>query len=203
MRAVVARLWRPVVASALVHLLFLVVYLAKFHGDASVLICAGAQRTGVPPYEYVTRTIGPSGHDGQFYYSLARAPWRRHGLDIDVPAGRHLRIGYPALCWLLSAGEPHLLFYVMPAINFGAIVVLSALELFWLCAAAKAHGGGLSCRWGRIWASPCCMISLMRFRQWPCSPCWLPGFSMPAGPGSPWPLCWRCSAASKTWLWSA
>jgi len=130
MYAVVARLWRPVAASAIVHLLFLAVYLSKFHGDASVLICAGSQRTGVPPYECVTRTIGPSGHDGQFYYSLARAPWRCHGLDIDVPAGRHLRIGYPALCWLLSAGEPHLLFYVMPAVNFTAIVVLSALGAF-------------------------------------------------------------------------
>lgn len=130
MHAIIARLWRPVAASAVVHLLFLAVYLSKFHGDASVLICAGAQRTGSPPYECVTRTLGPSGHDGQFYYSLARAPWRCHGLDIDVPAGRHLRIGYPALCWLLSAGEPHLLFYVMPAVNFVAIVALSALGAF-------------------------------------------------------------------------
>jgi hypothetical protein len=127
MRDTMARVWRPVLAAALVHGLFLAVYLSKFHGDASVLICAGAQRSGVPPYEYVTRTIGPSGHDGQFYYSLAREPWRCHRQDIDVPAGRHLRIGYPALCWLLSAGEPHLLFYVMPAVNFLAIVALSAL----------------------------------------------------------------------------
>ena len=72
MQGVVARLWRPVAAAALVHLLFLAVYLAKHHGDPSVLVCAGSQRTGFPPYEYITRTVGPSGHDGQFYYSLAR-----------------------------------------------------------------------------------------------------------------------------------
>jgi hypothetical protein len=137
MHAVVARLWRPVAAAALVHLLFLAVYLAKFHGDLSVLICAGEQRTGAPPYECVTRTIGPSGHDGQFYYSLARAPWRRHGFDIDLPAGRHLRIVYPAICWLISAGNPRLLFFVMPAVNFVAIVALAAL------------GAGLALRYGR------------------------------------------------------
>src|SRR5438105_2993195 len=109
MQGLVVRLWRPVTAAAVVHLLFLAVYLGKHGRDPSVLACAGALRAGLPPYECVTRTVGPSGHDGQFYYSLARAPWRCHGLDIDVPAGRHLRIGYPALCWLLSAGEPHLL----------------------------------------------------------------------------------------------
>lgn len=124
------RLWRPAAAAACVHLLFLVVYLVKHHGDPSVLVCAGAQRTSSPPYQFVTRTIGPSGHDGQFYYSLAQAPWRSHGLDIDVPAGRHLRIGYPAVCWLVSAGNPRLLFYVMPAINFLAIVALSILGSF-------------------------------------------------------------------------
>jgi hypothetical protein len=130
MQVLVARLWRPTAAAALVHLLFLAVYLTKHHGDPSVLVCAGSQRTGVPPYEYVTRTVGPSGHDGQFYYSLARAPWRCHDFDIDVPAGRHLRIGYPALCWLMSAGQPRLLFYVMPAVNFLAIVAVSALGSF-------------------------------------------------------------------------
>lgn len=130
MKGLLARLWRPVAAAALVHLLFLAVYLGKHHGDPSVLVCAGSQRTGFPPYEFITRTIGPSGHDGQFYYSLARAPWSSHGPDIDVPAGRHLRIGYPALCWLLSAGRPRLLIYVMPAVNFLAIVVLSALGAF-------------------------------------------------------------------------
>jgi hypothetical protein len=127
MQGLVARLWRPVAAAALVHLLFLAVYLAKHHGDPSVLVCAGSLRTGFPPYEYITQTVGPSGHDGQFYYSLARAPWRSHGRDIDVPAGRHLRIFYPALCWLTSAGNPRLLFYVMPAVNFLAIVSLAAL----------------------------------------------------------------------------
>src|SRR6185437_13003064 len=175
MQGLVARLWRPVAAAALVHLLFLAVYLAKHHGDPSVLVCAGSQRTGVPPYEYVTRTVGPSGHDGQFYYSLARAPWRCHDFDIDVPAGRHLRIGYPALCWLVSAGQPRLLFYVMPAINFLAIVALSALGRFWRCGTDKVRGGGSSCLWERISACLCCTISPMSSRRRRCSRSWPPG----------------------------
>lgn len=136
MYAMVARLWRPVAASAVVHAVFLAVYVAKHHGDPSVLVCAGAQRSGAPPYEWITETIGPSGHDGQFYYSLARAPWRRHGGDIDAPSYRHVRIFYPTVCWLISAGRPRLLFYVMPTVNFFAIVILSALGA-WL---AARHG---------------------------------------------------------------
>jgi hypothetical protein len=136
MPSLLASLWRPVAAAALVHLLFLGVYLGKHRGDASVLVCAGACRVGAAPYEYVTRTVGPSGHDGQFYYSLARAPWRCHGADMDLPAVRHLRIAYPALCWLTSAGHPRALFYVMPAINWALIVALSGLGS-WL---ALRHG---------------------------------------------------------------
>ena len=46
MHTVFAQVWRPVAAAACVHLLFLAVYLAKFHGDPSVLICAGAANGG-------------------------------------------------------------------------------------------------------------------------------------------------------------
>lgn len=141
---IVVRLWRPVAAAALVHLLFVGVYLAKHGGDPSSLVCAGAQRGGTPPYERITWTVGPSGHDGQFYYSLAQTPWQRHGQDIDLPPGRHLRIGYPALCWLLSGGRPDLLLYVMPAVNFVAIVILAALG------AALAERYGRSPWWGFV-----------------------------------------------------
>jgi hypothetical protein len=66
------------------------------------------------------------GYDGQFYYAIARAPWRRHLDDVDVPA-RHLRILYPALCWLCSGGHAPLLLWVMPAVNLAAIGSIAGL----------------------------------------------------------------------------
>jgi len=111
-------------------------YLDKCHGNASVFLCAGANRAGVAPYEAVSQALGPSGHDGQFYYALARAPWRAHGDDIDMPAGRHVRILYPAICWCLTGGDPVLLLYVMPLVN-----LLAILGTVWLGARiAMRHG---------------------------------------------------------------
>jgi hypothetical protein len=103
-------------------------YMVKCQGDVSVFLCMGANRAGSPPYEAVTHTLGPSGHDGQFYYAIARSPWSRHGADIDLPAGRHLRIFYPAVCWMLSVGgRPVLLLYVMPLVNLLAIAGIAAI----------------------------------------------------------------------------
>src|SRR5262249_5920195 len=117
MRPTFRRVVGPVLATVALHAGFLAVYLGRLDGDPSALVCAGENRIGCFPYEAVTRACGPSGHDGQFYYALARAPWQRHGADIDLPAYRHVRILYPALCWALSAGDPVLLLYVMPAVN--------------------------------------------------------------------------------------
>jgi len=123
--------WRQVVGPALaalgLHAVFIVVYLSRLGGDPSALICAGRNRIGQPPYEAITTACGPSGHDGQFYYTLARTPWQRHGQDIDCPPYRQVRIFYPAVCWALSAGDPVLLFYVMPAVNLFAVAALAGL----------------------------------------------------------------------------
>jgi hypothetical protein len=132
----------PVLATLLLHAGFLAVYLGRLDGDPSALICAGENRIGRFPYEAITKACGPSGHDGQFYYALARAPWRRHGADIDLPSYRHVRILYPALCWAVSAGHPVLLFYVMPSVNLLAVAGLAALG------AGMALYHGRSAWWG-------------------------------------------------------
>ena len=120
--------WRePVLATLIVHIALMGLYLAKNRGDVSEFLCMGANRIGTYPYEAVPYALGPSGHDGQFYYALARSPWSIHGPDIDLPAGRHLRIFYPALCWCLTGGNPILLFYVMPLVNLLAIAGIAAI----------------------------------------------------------------------------
>src|SRR5207244_6853021 len=90
----------------------------------------------------VTTFSRPICYDGLYYYSLARFPWKRHGDDLDCPAARHVRILYPALCWLLSAGDPRALFWAMPAINLLAVGGLAAFG------GAAARRGGLSAWWG-------------------------------------------------------
>ena len=129
--------WRgPLLATLLLHVALMGLYLFKCRGDASIFLCAGANHVGTAPYEAVTQARGPSGHDGQFYYAAARAPWRVHVGDIDAPAGRHLRILYPALCWCLSGGDPVLLFYVMPLVNLLAIVAMA-----WIGVRVAQHYG--------------------------------------------------------------
>ncbi len=132
----------PALAATLFHLGLMARYVARSHGDISVLVGVGQERAGEGPYAAVRSTLGQHGYDGQFYYALAQSPWCRHDEGIDSPPSRQLRILYPAVCWLLSAGNPELLIWVMPAVNLAAIGGLAALGA-WL---ALRHG--LSVWWG-------------------------------------------------------
>ena len=124
-------------AAAAWQAVLLLVYVLPFGGDPSVLVCVGQPDVGRQPYEAIRVGFGRCGFDGQFYYTLARDPWRPHGAPLDFPSYRHLRILYPALAWLLSGGgDPHGLLWALPAIN-----VLSAAGLAGLGALlAVRHG---------------------------------------------------------------
>lgn len=133
----------PVLAAAAWHALLLAGYVLAFGGDLSALVCADRERVGRWPYETVRVGFGTPGFDGQFYYTLARDPWRLYGAPIDVPAYRHARILYPALAWALSGGgDPGKLLWAMPAIN-----LLAAAGLAWLGARLALHHGR-SAWWG-------------------------------------------------------
>jgi hypothetical protein len=141
-------MWRtslagPVLACLLWHLALLAIYVARQKGDVTALACVSRYRAGHAPYERVTRPMGPTGHDGQFYYALARAPWQRHGDDLDVPAARHLRILYPLLCWLASGGDAALLFLVMPAVNLFLIAGQAGLAAWFARRLGRSPWWGL------------------------------------------------------------
>jgi hypothetical protein len=140
-----SRPYVPVLAAVLLHGVILAAYLAAFHGDASALVCVDQKQIGEPPYEVVTTGFGTGGFDGQFYYVIARNPWRWHHTAIDLPAYRHVRILYPALAWLLSGGgDPWRLFWALPAINLAAIGGLA-----WLGVRLARHYG-VSLWWGFV-----------------------------------------------------
>jgi hypothetical protein len=132
----------PALAATVFHLGLMARYVGRSRGDVSVLVGVGKERAGQGLYAAVRTPLGRDGYDGQFYYALAQAPWRRHAEEIDAPAVRQLRILYPAVCWLLSGGDSELLLWVMPAVNLAAIGALAGLGA-WL---ALRHG--LSGWWG-------------------------------------------------------
>jgi hypothetical protein len=139
-----SRLLGPALVAAAVHALVLAAYVAAFHGDPSALVCVARERLGRTPYEHISIGFDRNGYDGQFYYAIARAPWRRHDFGIDVPAIRQARILYPALSWLLSGGDAQFLLWAMPLVNLLAIAGLAGLG------AAAARGYGLSPWWGAL-----------------------------------------------------
>jgi hypothetical protein len=124
------------------HAALLGLYVYGRGGDPAVLVGVGADRAGRPPYEDIRSPLEAHGYDGQFYYALARAPWRRHEAGVDTPGLRHLRILYPALAFLLSGGEARLLVFVLPLINLLAIGALAALGVH------LARRQGMSPWWG-------------------------------------------------------
>jgi len=70
------------------------------------------------------------GYDGQFFYRLALNPLNFHhtayGITMDRPY-RYMRIGYPALTWLVSAGQHFLVPVTLVVINLAAIGALGYL----------------------------------------------------------------------------
>jgi hypothetical protein len=134
----------PVLAAALIHALLVAAYVAAFGGDLSALVCAAKERLGHVPYERIHTGFDRNGYDGQFYYALARSPWRPHGEDIDCPTVRQARILYPAVSWLLSGGDAQRLLWVMPLVNLVAIAALAGLG------ARVAQRYGLSVWWGLL-----------------------------------------------------
>ena len=123
-----SRPFLPVVATVALHLALLAGYLAVFHGDPSALVCVGQKLIGSPPYEAVRVGFSTGGFDGQFYYAIARNPWRWQAAVLDVPAIRHVRLLYPALAWAISGGgQAQILFWALPLINLAAIAGLAWL----------------------------------------------------------------------------
>ncbi len=117
----------PALVAAAVHAALLAGYVAAKGGDPAALVCVGEERMGRGPYETIRTGFERFGYDGQFYFALAQAPWRRHDIGIDFAPGRQMRILYPAVSWLFSGGDVGRLLWVMPAVNVLAIGGLAAL----------------------------------------------------------------------------
>jgi hypothetical protein len=142
-RPLAARLNRPATAALIATLAAAAFALVRWqtwaHGRISRFILVGqhfATPSQLPRGMPVARTYG---YDGQFFYRLAINPLNfgrtAYGITMDQPY-RYMRIGYPALTWLVSAGQHALVPAMLVAVNVAAIGALG-----WLGAWFALDGG--------------------------------------------------------------
>jgi hypothetical protein len=117
----------PVLTAVALHAGIIGLFLFGYRGDLSALVCVGGDREAEAPYAAIRTLFREGGYDGQFYYAIAQAPFRRHEVGIDFPPMRQSRILYPFLCWVSSGGDADRLLWAMPLVNLLAIGGLAAL----------------------------------------------------------------------------
>ena len=131
-----ARRLLPIYAAGFFYLAALALYLAPFHFDISALVCLSESRKTDPHFASVTAAFNSDGYDGQYYYAIALHPFGRQADSVDFPCYRHARILYPATAFVLSAGDPDLLVWVLPSINLAAVLATA-----WLGTLLASHYG--------------------------------------------------------------
>lgn len=134
-------------AALLLALAYAGALLVRADGDASLLVHAAPPWTSAE-LARPSLTVQPAedGFDGQFFYRGAAAPLstveRVEGVQYDLPALRASRVGYSALAWTASGGDPDLLPWSLLAVNVVAAGVLGAT------AGALAQHLGRHAAWG-------------------------------------------------------
>lgn len=137
----------PAAAALLLAVLYAGALLVRAGGDASLLVHAA------PPWTNVERarpslTVQPADQafDGQFFYRVGAKPLsgdrQVEGVRFDLPALRASRVGYGALAWAASFGDPDLLPWSLLAVN---VLAAGALGL---AAGALVQSFGRHAAWG-------------------------------------------------------
>ncbi|MEZ5183446.1 MAG: hypothetical protein R2702_16460 [Acidimicrobiales bacterium] len=141
------RIWVPAVAALLLALAYAGALLVRADGDASLLVHAAPPWTSAE-LARPSLTVQPAedGFDGQFFYRGAAAPLstaeRAEGVELDLPALRTSRIGYSALAWAASAGDPDRAPWSLLVVNVLAAGAIGA------AAGALAQHLGRHAAWG-------------------------------------------------------
>src|SRR5215472_9864113 len=121
----------PGVIAALAALAFVLARLLTWaQGSISRFILVG-QHFATPAQLPRGIPVAPAyGYDGQFFYRLALDPLNfrptAYGITMDQPY-RFMRIGYPALAWLVSLGQHIVVPVVLVVVNVAAVGALGWL----------------------------------------------------------------------------
>jgi hypothetical protein len=133
-RSLASRTDRPAVAALIATLAALGFTLARWQtwaqGSISRFILVG-RHFATPAQLPHGMPVAPTyGYDGQFFYRLAINPLNFHhtayGITMDRPY-RYMRIGYPVLTWLVSAGQHFLVPVMLVVVNIAAIGAMGYL----------------------------------------------------------------------------
>jgi hypothetical protein len=145
-----SRLDRPALPSLISLLAALAFTLARWQtwarGNIGGFILVG-RHFSVPSQVPRGIPIMPTyGYDGQFFYRLALNPVNfshtAYGITMDR-SYRYMRIGYPALTWLVSLGQHALVPVMLVAVNIAAISALGYLGGMFAQAAGRHALAGL------------------------------------------------------------
>jgi hypothetical protein len=134
---------------------------AALAGGAIVAVLAFVSPHGVgglvhaaPPYTDASApaslpVLAPDrAFDGQYFYRVAVAPFatgaRVAGVQFDVPALRHQRLGYPVLAWIAAGGDRDRVPGALVATNVAAMFALG------LAGGALARASGRHAAWGLL-----------------------------------------------------
>jgi hypothetical protein len=133
-RSLAARTNHPAVPALIATLAATAFTVARWqtwaHGHISRFILVGRHFAMPSQLPYGMPVAKTYGYDGQFFYRLALNPLNFHhtayGITVDRPY-RYMRIGYPALTWVLSLGQHDLVPVILVVINVAAIGALGYL----------------------------------------------------------------------------
>ncbi len=149
-RSLASRTNRPAVAAVIATVAALAFALARWqtwaHGSISAFILVGRHFATSAQLLHGMPVQPTYGYDGQFFYRLALNPLNFHptayGITMDHPY-RYMRIGYPALTWLLSLGQHFLVPVMLVAVNIAAIGALGYLGALFAAAGGRHALAGL------------------------------------------------------------
>ncbi|MBI4884008.1 MAG: hypothetical protein HY826_08135 [Actinobacteria bacterium] len=119
------------VVAGLVATVFVVLRLfIAADGDVSKFVVAGSAHTDAAQVEPVIHVFDSDGYDGQFYWRLATNPAkldlaRYRGVQLDSPL-RLSRFGYPAMAWVVAAGQAAWVKWSLVIVNIFSMAVLAA-----------------------------------------------------------------------------
>ena len=136
----------PVLVVAAILGLLVWVQLAVYHGDPAGFVVFGQRLTHSTHPPAGAPVTSPSGYDGQIYWLQAHDPLLVHRSTLNdlhnaEPGYRLQRPAYPALAYLLAAGQAAALPWTLLGINVVAIIALTAAF------SAYCRRRGWSCWW--------------------------------------------------------